>query len=203
MYGFVTGERQSAMRGIVSAANAVWLAVGLLLSGIPNVALAQSLDSALRNKPIAVAVEVEGAIPGFTAQQLSAFVSEQMADAHLTAWQFVPASPEPGKEPPNRIVWQFKVLPYAGGTVRYIGPALSKARDLFGAGRPVGVDAKIFLDGQFQSTSFDQATIKGGPHDAGLYDAIKKVMQSIVANAFAAEPPGGPRLAAIKTVSRS
>jgi len=178
--------------------------MSLAIACLPAFAGTDSLDAKLRDKPITVSVEVEGSVPGFTADQLSAYVSEQMADAHLTAWRFAPVEPQQaGKEPPNRIVWHFKVLPYAGGTVRYLGPAISKARDLFGAGRPIGVDAKIFLDGQFESTSFDQATIKGGPHDPGLSEVIKKVMNSIVANAFAAEPPNGPKLAALRTVSRS
>jgi hypothetical protein len=189
------------LRKIASAANGVWLAIGLMISALPAVASAQALDAKLRDKPITVAVEVEGSIPGFTPEQLSAFVTQQMADAHLTAWRFAAATPgQAGNEPPNRVVWQFKVLPYAGGTVRYIGPALSKARDIFGAGRPIGADAKIYLDGKFQSTSFDQATVKGGPHDPGLSDLIKKVMTSIVANAFAAEPAAGPKLAGLGAV---
>jgi len=178
-----------------------------ILLVLPGIAAGQALDSKLRNTPIAVSVEVEGSLPGFTADQLSAYVSQQMTDAHLTAWRFAPATqPQSGDEPPNRVVWHFKILPFAGGTVRYIGPALSKARDLFGVGRPVGIDAKIYLNGQYQSTSFDQATIKGGANDPGLSSAIKKVMNSIVANAFAAEPPSGPKLAAlsaVRTVSRS
>jgi hypothetical protein len=182
------------------------LCLALALSALSVIAHAQGLDTKLRDTPMTVSVEVEGSLPGFTADQLSAYVSQQMADAHLTAWRFAPATPASGATPPpNRVVWQFKILPFAGGSVRYIGPALSKARDLFGVGRPVGVDAKIYLNGQYQSTSFDQATIKGGPRDAGLSDVIKKVMHSIVANAFAAEPETGPRLAAlapVRTVSR-
>jgi len=186
--------------------NCLSVATALVLAAMPMAAHAQSLDSKLRQTPLTVSVEVEGAVPGFTTDQLSAYVSQQMADAHLTAWHFAPAGPvAEANPPPNRVVWHFKTLPFAGGAVRYIGPALSKARDLFGVSRPVAVDAKIFLNGQYQSTSFDQATIKGGPHDAGLSDVIKKVMNSIVANAFAAEPATGPRLAAlapVRTVSR-
>jgi hypothetical protein len=189
------------VRSIVSTASGVCLAIGLMISVLPAVASGQSLDSNLRDKPIAVAVEVEGSIPGFTADQLSAYVSEQMADAHLTAWRFTPATPhQDGTEPPNRVVWHFKVLPYGGGTVRYIGPALSKARDLFGSGRPIGLDAKIYLNGQFQSTCFDQATVRGGPHDPALSDVIKKMMNTIVADAFAAQPSAGPKLAEISTI---
>jgi hypothetical protein len=199
-------ERSLAVSKSKSFVNCLSVATALVLAIMPMTSHAQSLDSKLRQTPLTVSVEVEGAIPGFTNDQLSAYVSQQMADAHLTAWRFAPVVPATETNPPpNRVVWHFKTLPFAGGAVRYIGPALSKARDLFGVGRPIGVDAKIFLNGQYQSTSFDQATIKGGPHDAGLSDIIKKVMNSIVANAFAAEPVNGPRLAAlapVRTLSR-
>ena len=175
--------------------------IALILGvALPGLAGAQAIDSKLRNQPITVSVEVEGSLPGFTTDQLSAYVSQQMADAHLTAWRFAPAAATDANQPPNRVVWQFKVLPFAGGSVRYIGPALSKARDLFGVGRPIGVDAKIYLDGKYQSTSFDQVTVKGGANDPALSSVIKKVMNSIVANAFAAEPATGPRLAALAPV---
>ncbi len=189
------------MRKGKSFTHCLSVATALALAVMPVASHAQSLDSKLRQTPLTVSVEVEGSVPGFTTDQLSAYVSQQMADAHLTAWHFAPAAPAAETNPPpNRVVWQFKILPFAGGAVRYIGPALSKARNLFGIGRPIGVDAKIYLNGQYQSTSFDQATIKGGPHDASLSDVIKKVMNSIVANAFAAEPATGARLASLASL---
>ena len=191
---------------MLALANSLARIVVVLGIALPGFAGAQAIDSKLRNQQITVSVEVEGSLPGFTADQLSAYVSQQMADAHLTAWRFAPATAATeANQPPNRVVWHFKVLPFAGGSVRYIGPALSKARDLFGVGRPIGVDAKIYLDGKYQSTSFDQVTVKGGANDPGLSSVIKKVMNSIVANAFASEQQSGLRLAAlapVRTVSR-
>jgi hypothetical protein len=191
---------------MVALANSLARIVLVLGIALPGFAGAQAIDSKLRNQPITVSVEVEGSLPGFTTDQLSAYVSQQMADAHLTAWRFAPATAATeANQPANRVVWHFKVLPFAGGSVRYIGPALSKARDLLGVGRPIGVDAKIYLDGKYQSTSFDQVTVKGGANDPGLSSVIKKVMNAIVANAFAAEPVDGARLAAlqpVRTVSR-
>ena len=158
-------------------------------------ASAQTLDSALRNKDIAVIVEIDGSLPGFSKDELTAYVCQQMAASHATSWHFVPTSMSAtgGDQPSNRIVWQFKQLPFAGGGVRYIGPALSKAKALFGVGRPVSIDAKIFLNDQFEATTFDQATVRGGPDDPGLAAVIQKVMKSIVANAFAYASPNGQR----------
>ena len=158
---------------------------------------AQALDNAVREKNLTISVEIDGSLPGFTTDQLSAYLSQQMTASHMTAWHFEPGpAPEAtAGQPANRIVWRFKQLPFAGGGVRYIGPALSKARDVFGVGRAVGIDAKIYLNGQYQATTFDQATVKGGPNDPGLAAAIQKVMKSIVANAAADGTQAGPKLA--------
>lgn len=173
------------------------LIAALASGGLTVRADAQVLDNALRNKDLTVSVEIDGSLPGFTNDQLSAYVSQQMAASHITSWHFEPgpAAMTAEGQPANRIVWHFKQLPFAGGGVRYIGPAVSKAREVFGVGRAVGIDAKIYLNGQYQATTFDQATVKGGPNDPGLAAAIQKVMKSIVANASAEGASDGPKLA--------
>jgi hypothetical protein len=164
-------------------------------------ASAQSLDSALRNKDLAVIVEVDGSLPGFSKDELSAYICQQMAAAHATSWHFVPTSiaPTGGDQPSNRIVWKFKQLPFAGGGVRYLGPALSKTREVFGVGRAISIDAKIFLNDEFEATTFDEATVKGGPSDPSLAAVIQKVMKSIVTNAFAYASPDGLMPARLST----
>jgi hypothetical protein len=177
-----------------AAAFALMGALGLAGSG----AEAQSLSSATLAKNLTVAVEIDGSVPGFTADQLESYVAQQMAATHVTAWHFEPG-PAPGgpitSQPANRIVWHFNPLPYAGGGIRYIGPAVSRARQLFGVGRAVGVDAKIFLNGKFEATTFDQVTVKDGAKDAGLSAVIQKVMKSVVANAMVEGKAEGPKLA--------
>lgn len=137
-----------------------------------------------------VAVVVEGTLPGFTEDQLEAYISQEMAAAHVSAWHFEPAGS--ATTSPNRVVWRFRLLPYAGGTVRYIGPMLTHARDLFGVRRAIGVDARLYVNGLFQSTTFDQATIKGGPKDPDLGAIITKVTKSIIANALDETPRPNP-----------
>ena len=154
-------------------------------------ARAQSLDSGLRNQGLPVMVEIDGSVPGFTKDELAAYLCQQMTASHLTGWHFLPTSlaPTGGDQPSNRIVWHFKQLPYAGGGTRYIGPAVSRAKELFGVGRAVSIDAKIFLNDQFEATTFDQVTVKGGPDDPGLAAAIQKIMKSVVVNAFLTASP--------------
>ncbi len=155
-------------------------------------AKAQSLDNGLRNQGLPVVVEIDGSVPGFSKDELESYLCQQLTASHLTGWHFYPTSMAPtgGDQPSNRIVWHFKPLPYGGGATRYIGPALSKARELFGVGRALGIDAKIFLNDQFEATTFDQVTVKGGKDDPGLAAAIQKIMKSVVANAFLTDVPG-------------
>jgi len=168
----------SALAGVIAFAGAIG-------------AQAQSLDGGLRTQGLSVLVEIDGSVPGFTKEQLSAYLCKQMEASHLTGWQFVPTTiaATGGDQPSNRIVWHFTPQPYGGGGTRYIGPALSKARQLFGVGRAIGIDAKIFLNDEFQATTFDQVTVKGGQDDPGLAAAIQKVMKSVVTNAFLTESP--------------
>jgi hypothetical protein len=150
-------------------------------------ARAQAADASVLNKNITVSVEINGSVPGFTSEQLETYVAQQMAATHITAWRFEPG-PAPdtptASQPANRVVWNFKPLPYAGGSIRYIGPALSAGKQLFGVGRAIGIDAKIYLNGQYQATTFDQVTVKGA-HDPDLSAVIQRVLKSIVADAMA------------------
>ncbi|GIL39413.1 hypothetical protein [Roseiterribacter gracilis] len=66
-----------------------------------------------------------------------------------------------GPLPPNRVEWRFHANPYAGGAVKYIGPARSAAERLFGVHRQVTAEAKLFLDGKYQSTVFGEANLAG------------------------------------------
>ena len=169
------------------------LAGAIALAGALG-AQAQSLDGNLRTQGLSVLVEIDGSVPGFTKDQLSAYLCKQMEASHLTGWHFVPTTMNAtgGDQPSNRIIWHFTPQPYGGGGTRYIGPAMSKARQLFGVGRAIGIDAKIFLNDAFQATTFDQVTVKGGQDDPGLAAAVQKIMKSVVTNAFlTASPEGG------------
>jgi hypothetical protein len=128
------------------------------------------------------AVEVQGSLPGFSTEALTSYVARQMDSAHLSGWQFEPVTTSAGG---NRVVWRFKLLPYAGGSVRYIGPAIAGVEHLFGVRRAIGVDAKLYLHGQYDTATFDQATIKGGPNDPDLAAVILRITRALVADSDA------------------
>ncbi len=58
-------------------------------------------------------------------------------------------------------------------------------REAFGVGRVIGIDAKIYLDGKYQASTFDQITLKGGAGDPALPREIQKVTRTVVADALA------------------
>jgi hypothetical protein len=186
--GFLAALRLPCRNGLRFAAVLSFLAAA---SGGTAAAAAPAVPGT--DSPIAVAVVVEGSLPGFRDDELASYIARQMAAAHVAHWRFEPAAPS--SRPPERVLWRFKLLPYAGGTVRYIGPAVSGVERMFGVRRAIGVDARLYLRGQFQSTTFDQATIKGGPDDPDLAAVVAKVTRSIVANALAERSdPSGPSL---------
>ncbi len=160
-------------------------------------ALAEATGSGVLDRHLSVSVVIDGSLPGFTSDQLSEFVRRQMVATHATNWRFAPA--DAGATAANRVVWRFKLLPYDGGAVRYIGPAVSRAESLLGVRRAVGIDAKVYLDGQYQSSTFDQASIKGGPKDSDLGEVIQRVMRSAAVNAITMDLPSEGRPRTLKT----
>ncbi len=183
-------------RAVPSLGGLILAVIAFCLPALSQGAAADSMPGADRT----VSVVIDGSLPGFTQDQLSAYVAEQMTAADVAAWKFAVA-PASGAQPSNRIVWHFKLLPFAGGSIRYIGPVLSKARETFGVGRAVGIDVKIYLNGQYQASTFDQVTIKGGPNDPNLDGAIQKVTRTIVSDALTQEDAtDAPKLAVSSTV---
>lgn len=115
-------------------------------------------------QPRTVAVEADGSLPGFETAQATAWLAGQMEAAALPGWHFVAATP--GTEAPNRVEWQFELLPYAGGGVRQFIPQANsgvlKARHL------VSAEARLFLDGQYQTVTLTQEAVTGGARDPSL-----------------------------------
>jgi hypothetical protein len=85
-----------------------------------------------------------------------------------------------GALPPNRIEWRFHANPYAGGAVRYIGPARPAAERLFGIHRQVSAEAKLFLDGKFQNTVFGQVTLAGVADDPNFTTLVEGLTTTLL-----------------------
>ncbi|HEX4026604.1 MAG TPA: hypothetical protein VHX18_03215 [Rhizomicrobium sp.] len=121
-----------------------------------------------------IAVIAAGNLPGFRTEDAGPWLAARMAEAGLDHWRFV--SGDPAHAPPNRIEWDFEVLPYAGGEVRRFFPMAESQgpMDVHIQGRHhlISAEAKLFLDGEYQTVTLAQQAVKGGAEDQDLIDFI-------------------------------
>src|ERR1700753_349323 len=118
--------------------------------------------------PVTIAIEASGELPGFRIQDASPYLASKMEGAGLAAWHFIVR--DPGRAAPDRIEWNFTLLPYAGGEVRRFfamretgGMALH-----LGSHRLIAAEAKLYLHGEYQTTTFGQEAVQGGDSDPDL-----------------------------------
>lgn len=167
---------------------------------VVQLALAATLSPfapAVAEAPLTLQVEVSDTLPGFHIGDLPRYLALHMTEARLADWRFVPAAAKGSA--PDRVEWSFKLNPYAGGEVRnFIRPHM--AERTFSAHRPVTIEARLFLNGKYQTLVEKQAIFQGGPNDPDLAAAVASVTQNLLGpqGAFRAidigRPPAqGPR----------
>jgi hypothetical protein len=119
--------------------------------------------------PLTLQVEASDTLPGFHLGDLPRYLALHMAEARLS---------DKGSAP-DRVEWTFKLNPYAGGEVRnFTRPHM--AERTFGAYRPVTIEARLFLNGQYQTLVEKQAIFQGGPNDPDLAAAVSAVTQNLL-----------------------
>ncbi len=85
-----------------------------------------------------------------------------MAEAQLPDWRFTPAAKDGVAA--DRVEWNFKLNPYAGGDVRsFVGPRRSETT--VGVRRKITIEARLYLNGEYQTLVEQQTVIQGGPDD--------------------------------------
>ena len=91
-----------------------------------------------------------------------------MEGAGLAGWHFIVR--DPGRAAPNRIEWDFTLLPYAGGEVRRFFPMRETGgMDLhLGSHRLICGRGQAYLHGEYQTTTFGQEAVQGGDSDPDL-----------------------------------
>lgn len=121
-----------------------------------------------------MAVVATGELPGFRIQDAAPWLAARMAVAGLNHWRFVPG--DPAHAAPNRVEWSFEVLPYAGGEVRRFFPMAESqgAMDVHIQGKHhlISAEARLFLDGEYQTVTLARGAVKGGAEDPDLADFI-------------------------------
>jgi hypothetical protein len=167
---------------------------------VAQLALASPLSAfvpANAGAPLTLQVEAADTLPGFHRDDLPRYLALHMAEARLADWRFEPAT-DKGLAP-DRVEWSFKLNPYAGGEVRnFIRPHM--AERTFAANRSVTIEAKLYLNGEYQTLVERQAVIEGGANDPNLAAAVASVTQNLLGpqGAFGAidsvrRPTQGPR----------
>ena len=125
--------------------------------------------------PITLKVEASNGLPGFNRADLSRYVASHLAEAGLADWRFEVAENGPALD---WVEWSFKLNPYAGGEVRRSG---TQGRS-FHVRRPITIEARLYLNGEYQVTVEKQAIIDegSGRNDPHLAEAVGSVTQNLL-----------------------
>jgi hypothetical protein len=127
--------------------------------------------------PLILQVATSDTLPGFHLGDLPRYLALHMAEAQLADWRFEPASDKGSA--PDRVDWKFKLNVYAGGEVRkFIRPHM--AERTFSAHRPITIEARLYLNGQYQTLVEKQVIVQGGPDDPDLAAAVTGVTQNLL-----------------------
>jgi hypothetical protein len=119
--------------------------------------------------PVTLQVVALHGLLGFHHFALSRFLAAQMARIGLTDWRFEPAASD--RVAADRVEWTFKLNPYAGGEVRSFVHTLSHEGGFVGR-RPITIEARLYLDGEYQTLVEQQAVVRGSPDDPDLAAAV-------------------------------
>jgi len=120
---------------------------------------------------IILEVEAANAPPGFNKADLPRYLALHMTEARLTEWRFEPVADNASR--PNRVVWSFKLNPYAGGEVK-------RFTRTPGGRRPVTLEVRLYLNGEYQTLVEGQAVIVGGPNDPDLAAAVTNLAERLL-----------------------
>jgi hypothetical protein len=148
-----------------------------LIIGFALVALVSPIAPVSAEAPITLKVHAFHGLPGLNHSALCSFLAAHMADAGLADWRFEPA--EGDSAAPNRVEWTFKVNPYAGGEVRqFVREPV--AEQGFGVHRPVTIEVRLYLNGEYETLVARQAMVQGGPNDTELAAAVASATASLL-----------------------
>jgi hypothetical protein len=147
-----------------------------LVAGLILVAIIAPFAATDAAEPITLKVEAARGLPGFHHSALSRFLAAHMAEARLADWRF---ESEGDASARDRVEWTFRLNPYAGGEVRNFARTLASERR-FGLHRPITIEARLYLNGQYQTLVEKQAIIQGGPDDPDLVTAVVSVTENLL-----------------------
>lgn len=128
--------------------------------------------------PIMLMVVARDPLPGFRKADETRYLTDRMKASGLSGWGFA-AAPDPSIPARDRIEWHFELDPYAGGGIRQFFPIPGLQR-LFGARHLITAEAMLYLDDEYQTLMFGQATIQGGAQDKDLAAFIARMSEGLL-----------------------
>ena len=165
-------ERKSS----VTSAASVWRRVALAASWLLFPTFGQSA-SASTAAQVTLQVEAPHGLPGLHHSALARFIAARMAQVGLADWRFEPAAGSAVAA--DRVEWTFRLNPYAGGEVRnFVHTRVYEQR--LGVRRPITIEARLYLNGEYQTLVERQATMQGGPNDPELAAAVASATESLL-----------------------
>ena len=108
---------------------------------------------------------------------LARFLTERRAGVGLKEWRFEPAEGDIAAS--DRVEWTFRLNPYAGGEIRHFSPR-SAYQSQIGGHRPITIETRLYLHGEYQALVEKQAVVQGGPNDPDLAAAVASVTQKLL-----------------------
>jgi hypothetical protein len=154
-----------------------------MVLGAPLAAFAASPDSGT-----VLSVSVQGWLPGFDTKDLPPFIAEEMNAAAVAGWRFAPAG-DGASQAPNRVEWRFKPNPYAGGPTLHRLGFVREIDQIFGVHRPISVEVRLYINGEYQLLESAEPTLQGGTRDPDLRKQIVTLTQSLASAANPGTPP--------------
>jgi len=141
-------------------------------------------------------VAASNGLPGFHRAELQRYLALHMSQTGLGEWRFEPATSSGVAA--NRVEWTFKLNPYAGGAVR--NAARRPANDgATGVHRPITIEARLYLNGEYQTLIEQQAVFWGGPNDPEFAEAVASAAQALLGASGAYRTIGSGTYAASPT----
>jgi hypothetical protein len=126
--------------------------------------------------------------PDFRAQHNCVAISHSIWLKLSLATGVFELGPAGGAPAPDRVEWRFTLQPYAGGEVRSLVPA-DMDDDTFGVHRPITIEARLYLNGEYQRFVKGKAMIQGGPDDPDLAAAVACLTQSLLSPSRGSKRP--------------
>ena len=133
---------------------------------------------AVADSDFAIAVQGSGELPGFRMADAGPYLARQMNEAGIAGWQFVPQG---GFVDSNRVELRFELMPYAGGQVRRFFP-MPEGRvetHLQGTHRLISVQARLYLNNEYQTVVMGTATVQGGADDPELAEFLVRLGKTL------------------------